>query len=54
MWLDDGIEYIFAQSEAMDYGGSNEEEESSVPDFDNSDSSSFDLYPGEPFGLGQI
>ena len=53
MWLDDGIEYIFAESEAMDYGGTNEEADTD-PEFNNSDSSSFDLYPGTPFGLSQV
>ena len=47
-FMDDGIEYIYAESEALDYGGSNEE-----PEFSDGDNSEYYLIPDHdsPFGL---
>lgn len=59
MWLDDGIEYIYAESEALDYGGPNEEDDDEIfkeilyideDDFDDN------LYPDDnmPWGMTQL
>ena len=53
-WLDDGIEYIYAESEAMDYMGSNEEPESDSVQFSNADSESYNLDPGHYFDLNTV
>ena len=37
MWLDDGVEYIFAESEAMDFGGKDEENDSDPTFVDDDD-----------------
>ena len=56
MWLEDGVEYIYAESEAMDYGGVNEENDEEKffeyptgldykVEYDNIDSEEYDLVP---------
>lgn len=56
MWLDDGVEYIYAESEAMDYLGENEEDDEDTfidyptgldykVEYDDIDDAEYDLIP---------